>query len=76
VNLLAVAGAGYFTAWHIVHQYYLIAGVTGFGLTSRFYLGGLKTSKNWAEKYNDKKLTTFRQKISETLLCNIAPINY
>lgn len=73
VNLLSVAGAGYFTAWHIVHQYYLIATVTGGGLMSRFYLGGLKTSKNWAEKYNDKKLIDFNQKISTILIANIAP---
>ena len=68
VNLLSVAGAGYFTAWHIVHQYYLIAAVTGVGLTSRFYLGGLKTSKNWAEKYNDKKLHRFKNHISSVLI--------
>lgn len=68
VNLLSVAGAGYFTAWHIVHQYYLIAAVTGVGLTSRFYLGGLKTSKNWAEKYNDKKLHQFKNHISSVLI--------
>ncbi|MEY4875736.1 MAG: hypothetical protein RL708_885 [Bacteroidota bacterium] len=75
VNLLSVAGAGYFTAWHIVHQYYLIAAVTGVGLTSRFYLGGLKTSKNWAEKYNDKKRNAFKKHIGILLLNNIATLH-
>ncbi|MEN9522171.1 MAG: hypothetical protein RL065_548 [Bacteroidota bacterium] len=68
VNFLAFSGATYFTVWHIVHQYYLISAVTGGGLMSRFYLGGLKTSKNWAEKYNYKKLHRFKNHISSVLI--------
>jgi TM2 domain-containing membrane protein YozV len=72
VNLLSVAGAGYFTAWHIAHQYYLIAAFTGGGLMSRFYLGGLKTSKNWAQQKNAKATNQFKIKISNLLLNNLS----
>jgi len=64
INLLGVAGSGYFLAWHLINHYYAIGVITGGGLFSRFYLGGLKTSRNFIEKNNDKKAFIFRQKMS------------
>ena len=64
INLLGVAGSGYFLAWHLANHYYAIGAITGGGLFSRFYLGGLKTSRNFVEKNNDKKAFIFKQKIS------------
>ena len=64
INLLGVAGSGYFLAWHLINHYYFIGAITGGGLFSRFYLGGLKTSRNFVEKNNDKKAFIFKQKMS------------
>ena len=64
INLLGIAGSGYFLAWHFVHHYYAIGTITGGGLFSRFYLGGLKTSRNFVEKNNYKKAFIFKQKMS------------
>jgi TM2 domain-containing membrane protein YozV len=64
INLLGVAGSGYFLAWHLINHYYMIGAITSGGLLSRFYLGGLKTSRNFTEKNNDKKAFIFRQKMS------------
>jgi hypothetical protein len=72
VNLLAVTGATYFTYWHILHQYYLIAAVTGTGLFGRFYLGGLKTSQSWVQRKNNAKTNQFKLKMANLLLMNLA----
>ena len=64
INLLGVSGSTYFLVWHLIQHYYIIGAITGGGLFSRFYLGGLKTSIMKAEEKNDKKAATFKNQMS------------
>jgi hypothetical protein len=70
INFIGIAGSAYFTYWHIIHQYYWIAAITGGGWMSRFYVGGLKTSTSLTRKNNEQKAVIFQQKIGNWWLQN------
>jgi hypothetical protein len=72
LNVVSFSGVAALTVLHLLNGYYLIPAVSGVGLSLRFYMGSIKTSKASVLDYNKRQNDNFKKHLLITLYTSAA----